>query len=232
MISKLIKASILILIFIIMLSCATTYRPLTKDIKIEPTSSDSVLFITQNNLDVTVKSTNAGNTGLLGVLVVAAVDAGRQGAANKAATPIMNELENYDFRSVMRETLTAELRKVESINFSDNNTIENIDSKSQKEISYNNAESDAVLFMYVDYELNNNNLIVDATAEIYPKAERLTLFKAKESADPPLGKKSFIYINKFNFVKQAITPENIKQALTEAANNISMQLVADLNNTK
>ncbi|MBN2536519.1 MAG: hypothetical protein JXB88_26790 [Spirochaetales bacterium] len=225
------KAITLFIVLICFLGCSTNL-PLTKKIEEQPTTAESILIIPQRNLNVTVQSSNAGNTGLLGALILIGIDSARQEAATKQAAPIIARLEEFDFRMVMREALTTELSRVTSVNFSGENALETVSSNSQEEISYKKAVSDAVLFVNVSYTMQNYNLKVTALCRLYPKAERLNAFKASKSAASPTDDRSYIYKNTFSFVREGITPDNVIDALKEGAENISKQIVADLNNTK
>ena len=223
------RLTVFISILAFITGCATPQISLTKQTQENIGSADSVLFIPQNNLDVTVPASNPGNSGLIGALIVAGIDSARRSNAEKEASPIIQQLQDYDFRTVMLNTLSAEIPKIATIKFNTPSRLETIYSESQRRISFDQSSASVILFATVGYRLESGNLIISSNVEMYPKSESLLKFRNKPSDSNPIDNGNVIYRKTFSFTKQAITADNIKDSLTEGASSIAKQIVADLN---
>jgi hypothetical protein len=209
--------------------CASTPQlSLTKQAQANIDRVDGILTITQNNLSVTVPATNPGNTGLIGALIVAAVDSARQSNAETAAAPMIEVLRDYDFRTVMLGALTEALAKTDPVKFSIPQRVEVIDSDSSKRIVFDQSTASAILFCNVGYRLESGNLIVTVNAVMYPKTESLKQFRYKPEESNPLDRGNAIYRKYFTFSKQAVTPTNIKDGISDAATKLASHLADDL----
>ncbi|WP_213776845.1 hypothetical protein [Caballeronia sp. dw_276] len=220
-----------LLLFIAMLAgCATTPpMSVTKQEQHELGPVAGALFIPQNSLLVTVTPTNAGATGLLGALVAAGIDAARRSSAESTATPILEQLHGYDFRAVMKQASNGAVGTLQTIKFVAPLDVETVNSSTQKRIVFDNAAASAVLFVDVGYQLQSGNLYVSANVVMYPKADNLLQFRRKPNDSDPLDAGNAIYRKTFNYGKLNVVATDIKQDLTEGANNIASQLTADLN---
>jgi hypothetical protein len=225
------KVASAMFIALILTGCAAPQISMTKQVQAKIDQVDGVLTMPQSNLVVTVPATNPGNTGLLGALIVAGVDSARQSSAEKAAAPILNTLQGYDFNAVMLAATTETLGKTNNLKFAMPLRVSTVDSDSAKRIAFDQSKSSSILFCRVNYRLESGNLIVVAHAEMYPKADALKQFRSKPQDSNPLDEGNAIYRKTFTFTKQAITPTNIKNSLAEAAKSLSEQLAADLNHS-
>lgn len=218
-------------VILLLAACAPPKVSLTKQAQQNIEKADHVLVIPQNNLDITVQATNPGNSGLLGALIAAVIDSSRQSSAEESATPIIKVLEDYDFRSVMQKSVSVKSKYNRNLRFSHPIHINKINSESQRRISFDNSSASAVLFSTINYRLQDRNLTITATSEMYPKSTKLLPFRYQPDSDSedPLDAGNIIYRKSFTFTKQAITPYNIKASLTEGANSISKQILDDLN---
>lgn len=199
-----------------------TYRHIDK--------ADHVVIIPQNNLDVTVQASNPGNSGLLGALIVMAIDSSRQSSAEEAAAPIIKKLENYDFRSVVSEKMSNGSKNLKKQLLNDKVQINEIDTDDQKRISYQNSTASAVLFTNIYYQLKTNNLIISASTEMYPKSKNLLPFRHKENIENELDEGNVIYRQRFQFMKNAVSADNIVASLNEGVDSIVKQMLDNLNN--
>ncbi len=224
-----IRLSLIISIFSLMMGCATYQVPLSKKAQEHIQSADTILFIPQNNLDVKIIATDSSKQGLIGMLVAAGIDSVRQSSAEEKAAPIIQQLQDYDFRVVMLNALQAEIPKVTTIKVNTPIQLETIDFESQKRISFDKASSSAVLFNTVKYRYESGNLIITANVEMYPKVNALLKFRNRPNNENPVNAGNIIYRQRFTFTKQAITADNIKDSLAEGAASIAKQVVADLN---
>jgi len=220
-----------LLLFIAALAgCATTPpMSVTKQEQHELGPVTGALFIPQNSLLVTVTPTNAGATGLLGALIAAGIDAARRSAAESTAAPILEQLHDYDFRAVMKQASDSAVDTLQTVKFAAPLDVETVDSNTQKRIVFDNASASAVLFLDVGYRLQSGNLYISANAVMYPKANNLLQFRKKPSDSDPLDAGNAIYRKTFNYAKLNVSATDIKQDLTEGANDIASQLAADLN---
>lgn len=209
--------------------CATPQISLTKQAQTKMGRVDGILTIPQNNLEVTVPSTNAGSSGLIGVLVVAAIDSVRQANAEKAAAPIMEALQGHEFRPVMASAVKDALSKIDKVKVEMSPRVETVASDSAKRIAFDHSPASAVLFCKVGYRLESGSLIASISAEMFPKAAPLKQFSKKPQVDNPLDAGNAIYRKTFSFTKQAVTATTIQGSLAEAASSLAQQLAADLN---
>ena len=223
------RLSLFISCLALVAGCAVPQIPLTKNIQRNIKSAENVLFIPQNNLDITVAPTNPGAGGLIGALVCVAIDSSRRSKAKKESAPIMQQLQNYDFRTVMLKALSNEIPKVSTIKFNLPIRLETIVSQSQKRISFDQSNASVVLFTHVAYRLESGNLIVNSTVNMYPRTKKMFTFIKNPDDSNPIDNGNSIYRKVFTFTRQAITAKNIRRSLFEGANSLAKQIVADLN---
>jgi hypothetical protein len=219
----------LIIVVTTLAGCAAPQISLTKQAQLNIDRAEGILTIPQNNLDVTVQATNPGNTGLIGALIVAAVDSARRSNAETAAAPMLEALRDYDFRTVMLDASTDALTKIDKVKFGMPLRVELVASDSAKRIAFDESIASAILFCNINYRLESGNLIVVAAAEMYPKVDSLKQFRNKPNETNPLDSGNVIYRKTFTSSKQAVTPTTIKEYLSEAATSVARQLAADLN---
>jgi len=223
------KIFAIIIVSIALSGCATPQIPLSKQAQSNIDRVEGIFIIPQNNLDVTVQATEGGSGGFLGVLLAAALDSARQSSAQKAAAPMLEPLRGYDFRTVMLDASNDALTKIDKVRFEMPLRVNVVASDSARRIALDKSTASALLFCHVNYRLELGNLIVTANAEMYPKINTLKQFRSKPDESNTLDIGNVIYKNTFTFSKQAVTPANIQESLTEAAANIAHQLATDLN---
>lgn len=211
------------------MGCAAPQISLTQQAQTNIDQVQGILTIPQNNLNVTVQATNPGNSGLIGALVVMAIDSARQSRAEEAAAPVLETLRDYDFRVVMLNATNEALAKIDKLKVVMPMRVETIASDSSRRIAFDESSASAILFCNVGYRFETGNLIVSAFAEMYPKKAALKQFRNKPEETNPLEAGNVIYRKTFTFTKQAIAASNIKASLNEAATSIASQLAADLN---
>lgn len=211
--------------------CATTS---TSQVSLPKQASidrvEGVLVIPQNHLNVTVEASNPYAVGgVVGVLVAAAIDSRLQADAEKAATPILESSRDYNFRAAMLDASTEELSKVDKIKFALPLRIKTEESESTRRVAFDQSTASALLFCNVGYRLESGNLIVTATAEMYPKVDSLKQFRIKPNSSNPLGSGNAIYRKVFTLAKQSVTPTTVNEKLSEAVADVARELAADLN---
>lgn len=213
--------------------CATTSTsqvPLTKQAQANIERVEGILVIPQNSLNVTVEASNPYAVGgVVGALVAVAIDSRLQAVAEKAATPILESSRDYNFRAAMLDASTEELSKVDKVKFALPLSVKIDESESAKKIAFEQSTASALLFCNVGYRLESGNLIVTATAEMYPKVDSLKQFRIKPNGSNPLGSGNAIYRKVFTLAKQSVTPTTVNEKLSEAVVDVARQLAADLN---
>ena len=223
------KAVVLTVLVTALAGCAAPQMSLTKQAQTNIDQVEAVLTIPQSNLDVTVPATNPGANGILGALIVAAIDSSRQSSAKREAAPILGRLRNYDFRTEMLNATTDALIGLDKLSIAMPLRVEVVASDSSKRIAFDQSMASVVLFCHVGYRLESGNLIASASAEMYPKSESLKTFRQQPDETNPLAGGNAIYRKVFTFSKQAVNSSTIKRDLSEAASNLAHQLAADLN---
>jgi hypothetical protein len=192
-------------------------------------SVHTVVFVPQTTLDVDVTPGNPGATGLIGALIVQAIDESRRATAQKAQVTVVDAVTGFDFRSRMSNQLNAEFARVRSVRLATPVQLETIDSESQRRIAYDRSPASAVLFTHVNYRYIDGKVIVSAINLMYPKARVLMSLRAKPNEANPLDEGNAIYRRTFIFTRQAVVRENVRESLAEALSNVAWQLAADLN---
>lgn len=225
------KIIALAIVATILSGCATTS---TSQVSLPKQASidrvEGVLVIPQNHLNVTVEASNPYAVGgVVGVLVAAAIDSRLQADAEKAATPILESSRDYNFRAAMLDASTEELSKVDKIKFALPLRVKTEESESARRVAFDQSTASALLFCNVGYRLESGNLIVTATAEMYPKVDSLKQFRIKPNSSNPLGNGNAIYRKVFTLAKQSVTPTTVNEKLSEAVADVARELAADLN---
>jgi len=224
------KSLSLILCLTILAGCATTPpMSLTTQEQHNLGPVSGTMFIPQNSLLVTVTPTNAGASGLLGALLVAGIDAARRSAAESDAAPILTQLHDYDFRTVMKTASNEAVGKIQEVKFAAPLDVDTINSSTQKRILFDKSSASAVLFIDVGYRLQSGNLYISANAVMFPKSDKLLAFRKKPNDSEPLDNGNAIYRKTFDYSLMNVGAADIKGDLTEGANSIASQLAADLN---
>jgi len=218
----------IILLGFLITGCAVKLAPMSKKVQANINTIDTTLIIKQSNLDVTVSDTDGSSGGLIGVLVAAAIDAGRRSVAEKESTPILKSLEGYDFRQVMLQEATSSLENLKNIKTKLPINMDKIGSRLSLQIEYDKSTNDGVLICLILYRLESKNLIATLHASLYPKATKLKEFRSKPDEENPYADGNAIYNNKFIFVKEDITTNNIVESLNEAAKSLANQLATDI----
>ncbi len=211
--------------------CATTSQvPLAKNAQANIERVEGILIIPQNNIEVTVEASNPyAFGGVVGALVAVAIDSRLQLIAEKAATPILESLRDYNFRAVMLDVSIEELSKVDKVKFAMPLSVRAVESQSARRVVFDQSTASALLFCNVGYRLESGNLIVTATAEMYPKIDALKQFRIKPNSTNPLDGGNAIYRRVFTLAKQAVTPTTVIERLSEAVSDVARQLADDLN---
>ena len=224
------KARIFLAALVVLLTgCASKPLALSPQAQRGIESVHAVLYVPQTNLDVDVTPGNPGNTGLLGALIVAAIDEARRTSAQKALVGITDAVNGFDFRGRMSKQLSAELARVQSVRMQVPVQLEITDTDSQRRIAYDRTTASAVLFTRVNYKLIDGKLSVVATAVMYPKAKALMALRPIPNNSDVLNEGNQIYRHSFAFIKQAITRDNVRDGLAEGLANVAWQLAADIN---
>jgi len=213
----------------LMIGCASPYAPMSKKVQEKIQVLDASLIIKQSNIDVTVSSSDTGQGGIIGSLILAGVDAVRRSNAKDNATPIIAALENYDFRSVMYKATNNSLGKLNKFKGNRPITLDKVGSETVKKITLNTSKANALLFCSIYYQLQSGNLMVTLDAQMYPKSNTLKAFRKDADDADILANGNRIYVNQFVFVKQGITADNVVSGLNEAAKSLASQVVQDLN---
>jgi hypothetical protein len=209
--------------------CATPPMPLSPQAHKAIESVQTILYVPQNTLDVDVTPGNPGGTGLLGALIVQAIDESRRAAALKGQITVVEAVNDFDFRTRMTNQLSAEFGRVQSLRLRTPVQLETIDSDSQRRIAFDRAQASAVLFSRVSYKFLEGKIVVTASNLMYPKARALMALRSKPNDSNPLDDGNVIYRRTFTFTQRAVTRENVRESLGEGLSNVAWQLAADLN---
>lgn len=194
---------------------------------------DGIIVATQDTPRVTVTRSNpAGVGGLLGVLVFAAVDGARAVNARAESVPIVDALQGVNFQAELLAATTARVGALPNIKVIVRPVVDTVGTVSAMRNLYDESKDPAVLFFIVNYALVSGDLVLTASARIFPKAPELNRFRPKPNDRDPLDIGNAIYDNKLRVERPGVTTANIRTKLVEGINQLAAQLAADLNSTR
>jgi hypothetical protein len=219
----------LLLIISALAGCVAPPLSLPSKSIVELKRLDAVMLIPQSNLNIDVQAGNAGNTGILGAIIVYAIDDARRAKASQAQASLTNMVKDFDFRSKMMVQQTAEFNRIKTNSLIAPIQFSEVDSDSQRKILYDSSKASAILFSSVIYKWIDGSLVATSDNIIYPKTAALNSLRDKPNNASILDIGNAIYRKKFNFKKESITTQNITAALNEAVTNLAWQLASDLN---
>lgn len=94
-----------------LVACVAPPVSLTPQLQQNLDSLQAIAFIPQENLDVDVTPGNPGATGLIGALLVAAIDDSRRTKAQQASAGLIDALRDFGFRECMPRQFDAEFAR-------------------------------------------------------------------------------------------------------------------------
>ena len=209
-------------------ACATTPVALSPQLQQNLDAIQVVLFSRQTNLEIEVTPGNPGGTGLLGALIVAAVDEARRQKAAQTAAGVVDATRSFDFNSRMAAQLGAELQRTPAIRLHGPIVVEPVDSDSQRRIVYDTSRAPAVLMAGLSYKLIDAKLAVQASVVMYPKSAKLMAFRPKPVSGNPLDDGNAIYRRVFTFTSDQIAPAQVRESLNQGLANVAWQIAADM----
>lgn len=212
---------------IVVSGCATQPVSLAPQARQNIADLQVVLFVPQEQIDVNVVPSNV-STGLLGALIVGAIDEARRQKAAQIAVPVIQATRDFGFRERMAAQLSAEFARVPWLRLHGPLQVETTDSESQRRIIYDTSRAPAVLMASFSYQLLDARLVVTANAQMYPKSPALMKLRNAPVENNPLHAGNAIYRRTFVFRSDKIAPAQIRESLNEGLANVAWQLAADL----
>lgn len=194
---------------------------------------DGIVVATQSAPRVTVTRSNpAGVGGWAGVLAFAIADEVRSANARADTVPINDALQGLDFQAELLAATTARVGSLSNIKVAIRPTVDTVGTLSVMKTQYDESRAASVLFFVVKYTLVSGDLVLTASARIFPKSPELNKFRPKPNDNDPLDIGNAIYDNKFQVQKWAVTPTNIRTNLVEGINQLTARLATDLNSAR
>lgn len=195
------KSVLFVSILLFVTSCATAPNSLPTQIQQKIKSTDVILFVYQDELEIleTGSGCSGGGNGVIAIACLTALVVGTaiHYKAKSKLISINESLQNYDFRTVMLNALSAEFPKLVNIKLNSpirfekkipiKQTAINLrklerlkKDTSQKQMLFTQSKTDSVLFMDISYHLGMlEKLVITANLEMYSKSQNL-LKQAKE----------------------------------------------------
>jgi hypothetical protein len=186
-----------------------------------------VALAPQSNLNIDVAPSNM-TTGLIGALVVAALDAKRRGDAEKASVGLQDAVSKLDVRKQFQQTLDADLPLIQSLKIRVPVRLEVTDTEIQREALFRQSTDSAIMFVPLSYQLISGRLIVSSNIQMFPKDPALLSLRPKPNANYVLDAGNAMHSRNYFFSKEAPTPASIQADIVEGINNIVAQFRADL----
>lgn len=209
-------------------ACVAPPVALTPQLQQNLSSLQVIALIPQSNLDVDVTPGNPGATGLLGALIVSAIDDSRRSKAQQASGGLVAALSDFGFRDRMPRQMEAEFARLSPALLTSPVQLETTDSESQRRILYDTSRANAVLFTSVTYKLVDAKLVVAAHSVMYPKSPNLMAFRPRPNNANPLDEGNAIYRKAFTFRSEMTAPDRIDRTLAEGMANVAWQLASDM----
>jgi hypothetical protein len=189
---------------------------------------DVAILIPQANLNIEVESSNAGSGGILGAIIVTAIDDVRRSKASQAQATLTKSVEDFNFRNKMVAQQAAEFSRTDVASRFSPLQMQIVDSESQRKIFYDNSKASAVLFSRIDYKWVSGSLVATSNNIIYPKISALRSFREKPNESNVLDIGNAIFRKIHTFKRESVTEKNINAVLSEAVTNLAWQLATDL----
>ncbi len=233
---------------------ATVNPPLPDAARNGISSTEVVAPIRQSEIYVYVPPSTAnagGQGGLLGALVVAAINAGvdsvRTQKAETAVKPLRDALVDYKFDSTLQDDIKNSLAKLPWLHASNVRVVKEV-TPASLDSALEHSKAAAVLFTTADYQLSNDAdvLTVSLTASLFGNTDTLNALRAKKtnSGGNSSDAANAIYYNTFTFVTKApgVTSDRdhniaiwdsqngavMRADLSMAVDKLSSMLTADL----
>ena len=189
---------------------ATVNPPLPDAARNSIASTEVVVPIRQSEIYVYVPPSTAnaaGQGGLLGALVVAAINAGvdsvRTQKAETAVKPLRDALVDYKFDATLRDDVKSSLAKLPWLHTSDVRVIKEV-TPASLDSALEHSKANAVLFTTADYQLSNDAdiLTVSLTASLFGNTDALNALRTKKTSSGRFSTDiaNAIYYNTFTFV--------------------------------
>ncbi|WP_347988084.1 hypothetical protein [Methylomonas sp. AM2-LC] len=147
----------------------------------------------------------------------------------KELEPIITQLQNYDFRSVVYKNFSSAVPSVQKIKINTPVMLVKSDTSVWRKLWLSQSKSSAVLFVKLEYMLSSKTLNMCLAAEMYPKSNELLKLRKNPDESRPLEAGNRLYRNVFYLNDSNVTSENIKGKLADGSANIIKKLVTDLN---
>jgi hypothetical protein len=222
-------------------ACATaTINPPVPDAaRTSISSTEVVVPIRQSEIYVYVPPSTAnagGQGGLLGALLVAAINAGvdsvRTQNAEKAVKPLRDALVDYKFDSALQDDIRNDLAKLPWLHVSNVRVVKEV-TDATLDSALEHSKADAVLFTKADYQLSNDAdvLTITLTASLFGNTDALNALRTKKtgSGGASTALANALYYNTFTFVAKppgATSDRDNNIAIWGAQNGAAMR--ADL----
>jgi hypothetical protein len=216
---------------------ATVNPPLPDAARTSISSTEVVVPIRQSEIYVYVPPSTAnaaGQGGLIGALVVAAINAGvdsvRTQKAETAVKPLRDALVDYKFDSTLQDDVKNALAKLPWLHASNVRIVKEVTTASL-DSALEHSKADAVLFTTADYQLSNDAdvLTVSLTVSLFGNTDALNTLKTKKtsSGGASTAIDNAIYYNTFTFVVKvpgATSDRDHNIAVWDAQNGAAMRV--------
>lgn len=226
------RSLVLLSLALLLGACSTAlpkYMPHAVQTALGPV--DAIVVATQDTPTVTISRLNpSGIGGITGILIGEVTDTVRRVNAHAEAKPIAASLQGFDFRTELLAAITPRIENLPNIRITVR-PVDTVGTVAAAKALYDGSTASAVLFIVVRHSLVSGDLVLSATARLFPKAPDLLRFRPSPDSNP-VAPGNAIYTNTFRVEKPLVTPANIQPKLIEAMNDLAAQLAVDLNTTR
>ena len=213
-----IKFLVMALITFIISGCVSQSR-LSPETRSKLNSVDVALSMPNPGIRANSYSTGTMGLGLYGAILMGVVDGIRTANAQKELNPMNNALAGFDMKNSMLSALNSNLARVNKLRLNLPAQLV-LDTRKAQQASV----ADAILICNVSYRAYDNKL----TATLYANIKEKTSNSRHNSFEDTDSFDSSIFSSSYTFEKEGITPENIRNVITEANENLAKQLADNL----
>ncbi len=194
---------------------------------------DGIVSITQTQPDITITPTGTpGAGGLAGLLIFSIADGFRQAHAEKEGRVLIAAMQDFSFKEAFFEAATSKLSALPGVKITMRPEVNTAAAPEATRRLYEESHDASVLFVSARLALNSGDLVLTASASIFPKASQLMPLRPKPNDANPLAFGNAIYRDTVTAVRKSVTPDDIRARLTEAINEVTDKLAADLERTR
>jgi hypothetical protein len=212
------------LIFILLVSACQAEPP--------NTTANAARLLSMPEQVALVVSSGSGGGGAAGALIYGAIDGASKARAETEVAPLLAALQNFDYRTEFLTAATSKLSTLPDLRIVIRPMVNVVAGSETSRKLYEQSPDPSVLFIGSGYSFSSGTLVVSVTAAIFPKSPELKKFRPRPNDSNPVDPGNAIYFNRLHALRHSPTPSDVRANLTDAINEVTAALAADLQRTR